>query len=296
MSDWNLDRLRKIAGLNESAKSESKVLNERWENEDDDYDDPDVKVAMKDKRQKEFERTNKKELDDNAEMMRKRTEEQRKAAEEKKAAKAAKPAEKKEEKPAPKAEEKKPESKPAEKKEEKPAPKAEAKPEPKAEEKPAEKKEETKAEEKAAEEKKRRGKAPNPGSKAQRALAKLKTMTRGEFIKWAAEELEMGKNYASAYYARHNPKSSREQKVTEAKVLWGLAHPFLKGFVLAENRELNQMQWIDADSKLEPMLFISEAEAQKIAKHMSEWKSQTAVVESYDFSEMNESEDQKKNY
>ena len=36
MSDWNLDRLRKIAGLNESTKSESKVLNERWENEDDD--------------------------------------------------------------------------------------------------------------------------------------------------------------------------------------------------------------------------------------------------------------------
>lgn len=283
MSDWNLDRLRKIAGLNESAKSESKVLNESWD-EDDDYDDQDVKIAMSDKRQKQFEKKNKKELDDNAEMMRKRTEEQRKAAEEKKAAK--KSEEKKEEKPAPKAEEKKPEPKKAEAK---PEEKKEEKPAPKAEEKPAEKKEEApKAEEKAAEEKKRRGKAPNPGSKAQRALAKLKTMTRGEFIKWAAEELEMGKNYASAYYARHNPKSSREQKVTEAPVLWGLAHPFLKGFVLAENREMNQLQWIDADSKLEPMLFVSEAEAQKIAKHMAEWKSQTAVVESYDFKKLDE--------
>jgi len=262
MSDWNLDRLRKIAGLNESVVSKKKQLNEGWADDDDGYDDedPDVKIASEDKGQRKFERKNKKELS---------------TADKEAAAKAAEAKKKQAEKKAaaPKAEEKKPEPK-----KEEPA-KAEEK-----KEAPVEKKEEpAKDEVKAEAEKKRRGKAPNPESKAQRALAVLKNMTRGEFIKWAEANTGMGKNYASAYYAKHNPKSSRQVK--EAATLFGIAHPFLKGFVLAENRELNQMQWIDADSKLEPMLFTEQAEADKIAKYMAEWKSQTAVVETFDMAE-----------
>lgn len=235
MSDWNLGRLRKIAGLNEDTKPAGKQLNETWE-ADEDGEDADAKIASEDKGQKAFEQKNKKSLA----VADKKADATDKAV----AARDAKVV-------APKAAE--------------------------------EKKEEPKAEEA-----KRRGKAPNANSKAQRALAKLKTMTRGQFIKYAADELEMGKNYASAFYARHNPKSSRELK--EANTVWGIAHPFLKGFVLAENRELNQMQWIDSTSAFDPVLYVTEAEAAKVVKYMAEWKSQAASVEQFDLTEFDDAE------
>lgn len=136
-----------------------------------------------------------------------------------------------------------------------------------------------------AEEAKRRGKAPNENSFNQQAKKYAKEHTRGSFIKWAAENHGKTKNYASAMFAKYNPKSGREQKVVEAMKVWGIVHPTMAGFTLADNREMNQMQWIDSSSPLDSMIFMSEAEANKVAKYMAEWRSQSAIVESYDFSE-----------
>jgi outer membrane biosynthesis protein TonB len=222
-------------------------LNEAWDRDDDD-EDPDVKIANSDKGQQAFEKKNKDHLDDNAAMLKKRTADQ-KAAAAKKKAEAPKPAEKKAE----------------------PA---------KAEEKPAEKKEEPKKEEKkevAAAEAKRRGKAPNPESFNQHAKAKAKSMTRSAFIAWAAADHNKGKNYASTLFAKYNPKSSRE--VQAANEMWILTHPYLKGYTLAENRELNQMQWVDSNSSFDTMCFVTEAEAKKVATYMEEWKSQQTLIE-----------------
>lgn len=292
MSAWDLDRLRKAAGLpltegkkkddkkpdddgdgvpdwadkkpgaDDKKKDGKKAVAEAFGRDDDDDEDPDVKIAMGDKRQREFEGKNKKHLDDNAEMMKKRTAEQRAAA-----------AKKKEEakKEAPKAEEKKPEEKKADKPAAKAAPKAEEKKEaPKAEEK----KDDTPAA-------KKRGRAANPDSFNQHAKANAKSMTRGEFIKWAAEKHNKGKNYASSLFAKYNPKSQRELK--EAKVGWILVHPHMPTFTLAENYEMKSMQWIDSSSDLNTIVHLSEAEAQKTAKYMSEWRGQSSVIEKVEF-------------
>lgn len=221
---WNLDQLKKIAGVQ---------VNEVWDRDDDD-EDPDAKIAGEDKRQKAFEKKNKGEL---------------KAAD-----KSAPPAKK----PEAKKDDKKPEEKKA-------APA-------KAEEKPAEKKEEVKAEEKKA-----RGRQANPDSFNQHAKAKAKSMSRGEFIRWAADTHGKGKNYASSLFAKYNPKSSRQ--VAEAKELWILTHPHMPTFTLAENYEMKQMQWVDSTSPFNTSVYLSEAEAQKMSKYMSEWKGQSSVIE-----------------
>lgn len=245
MSNWNLDHLRKIAGLTESHKSKAVALNESDEYDDE---DPDVKIAGEDKRQKAFEKRNKGELKT-----------ANKIADEKtKAQKAAKTAEKK-----PEAE--KPQAKPAEN----------------APEKKAE----------AAAEAKRRGKAPNENSFNQQAKAHARSHSRASFLKWAQDTHGKGKHYASALFAKYNPKSSREVK--EAAELWAISHPYLKGYMLAENREMNQLQWVDGTSPFDPVMYVSEAEAKKVAKYMEEWKSQACVIEHFDFSDLDD-EDQKK--
>lgn len=156
--------------------------------------------------------------------------------------------------------------------------KAEEKEEPKAEEKKeaAPKKEEPKAEEK------RRGKAPNPESFNQHAKANAKNMTRGEFLKWAAEKHGKGKAYASALFAKYNPKSGRAIKTDECYVL---QHPSVSSFLLAENKMMNQYQWIDSASPMDPLVFESEAEAKKVAEWIYEWKNQTAQIIKVDLTE-----------
>lgn len=160
----------------------------------------------------------------------------------------------------------------------KPEPKAEEK---KAEDKPAPAKAEEKKEEAAAEAK-RRGKAPNPESFNQHAKANAIKMTRGAFIKWAAETHGKGKNYASALFAKYNPKSSRGDVKNEC---WILVHPQASTFVLAENREMNQMQWVDASSNLNTLIFATEAEAKKMQVKMSEWKAQSCIIEKIVFTD-----------
>lgn len=170
------------------------------------------------------------------------------------------------------------EAKAAASKEEADEPKAEEKKEaPKAEEK----KEEPKKEEAAAEAK-RRGKAPNPESFNQHAKANAKNMTRGEFLKWAAEKHGKGKHYASALFAKYNPKSGRQVKTDEC---WVLVHPQASSFMLAENEAMNQYQWIDDASPMNPMVFETEAEANKVAKWIHEWKNQSAVLVKVDLTD-----------
>ena len=174
---WNVDVIRKIAGL---------PVVEGWSDDTDDTDeDPDVKIAMSDKRQAAFERKNKKSLAD-----------------------ADKPTESKSKK--------------------------------------------------AAEEK-----SDAPKEK------------RGAFLKWAKENLEMGAAYGSAFFARHRNRGDAEIK----NECWVITHPAMPSFLLAENRELNQMQWVDPTSPLDPLVLKTEAEANRIATYMSSWKSQHSTIE-----------------
>ena len=239
-NEWNIGYIRKIAGLNPIMESV-----------DDDDEDPDVKIAMKDKRQAAFEKRNKNELS---------------SAEKEAAIK-----EKMDKEKAKEAREKKANEKPVAKKE---APKAE----PKAEEKPAAKAEEKPAESNESNEAKRRGRAPSDSAKAGQARAWLAAhpgAKRGEFIAHASE-WGMTKHYANQrFYAIKHALGSK----TEVKEVYFLSHPSMPSFLLAENREINQMQWVDPTSPLVPMMFESKAEAEKIAKYMSEWKSQYANID-----------------
>jgi hypothetical protein len=102
-------------------------------------------------------------------------------------------------------------------------------------------------------------------------------MSRGAFITWAAEKHGKGKNYASTLFAKYNPKSSRQ--VAEAKEVWILTHPHMPLFTLAENYEMKTQQWVDYTSPFNTTLHLSEAEAKKQAKFMSEWKGMSSVIE-----------------
>lgn len=155
-----------------------------------------------------------------------------------------------------------------------------------AEEKKAEKAGEAEGGEKTAEAK-RRGRAPNADSKAQRAVAHIRAnpaMRRGEFLRWAQENLGMGANYASAFFARHNPKASRQQH-SQTNEVWMISHPLVSSFLLHENLELHKMEWVDASSDNDPMMFESEAAAQQMITHMRDWKKQDVKLVKLDMSQ-----------
>ena len=107
-------------------------------------------------------------------------------------------------------------------------------------------------------------------------------MSRGEFLKWAAEKHGKGKAYASALFAKYNPKSSREVKTNECYML---QHPSAPSFLLAENKMMNQYQWIDSASPMDPLVFETEAEAQKVAKYINEWQNQVSDIIKIDLSD-----------
>jgi len=274
MSTWDISRLRALAGV--------QPLTESYDDDDDDDDgmsaserelagkadrdlkkkgikvanvDPDKDIRSLARRRKAHDARYEEKVD-------------KEEAEEKEAAEKEKATE-------PKAE---PEAK-------KEAPKAEEKKEAAPKKEPEAKKEEPKAEEKKEEpaaEAKRRGKAPNPESFNQHAKANAKNMTRGQFLTWAAEKHGKGKAYASALFAKYNPKSSREVKTNECYML---QHPSVPSFLLAENKMMNQYQWIDGASPMDPLVFETEAEAKKVAQYIYEWKNQTADIVKIDFSD-----------
>lgn len=263
MSTWDISRIRALAGV---------PLNESYDDDDDGMSA--AERALADKADKDLKKKGVKVANVDPEkdirsLARRRKahdakyeeEKDKEEAESKAAADAEKKAKEKEE---PKAEETKdaaPKKEPNAKKEE---PKAE------------EKKEEPKAEAKP------RGKAPNPESFNQHAKANAKNMTRGEFLKWAAEKHGKGKAYASALFAKYNPKSSREVKTNECYML---QHPSVPSFLLAENKMMNQYQWIDSASPMDPLVFETEAEAQKVAKYINEWQNQVSDIIKIDLSD-----------
>ena len=258
MSTWDISRIRTLAGM--------QPLTESYDDDDDDGMSASERALLK-KAEGDLKKkgVKVKDVDPDKDLhalaqRRKAKDKAKEDAEDREEAesKAAAAAEKKaEEKEAPKAEDDK-----------EAAPKKE---EPKAEEK----KEAAPKKEEPATEAKRRGKAPNPESFNQHAKSNAKNMTRGEFLKWAAEKHGKGKAYASALFAKYNPKSGRAIKTDECYVL---QHPSVSSFLLAENKMMNQYQWIDSASPMDPLVFESEAEAKKVAEWIYEWKNQTAQI------------------
>lgn len=130
----------------------------------------------------------------------------------------------------------------------------------------------------------KKGRKPDEGSKIGKARAWLKAnpgAKRSEFLKYAADQLSMGANYASG-------------KLTQLRrglnEFFMLRHPSLSGVYLAENREMSSYQWADAYSILEPLVFTTEAEANEAAEFLVDWKSLYTVVEHY-IAEAGEEED-----
>lgn len=226
-SAWNIAIIRKIAGLNPITESVSDF--------DDDDEDPDVKIAMKDKRQAAFERRNKNELSS-----------------------AAKEADAKDKESAEQT--KQVDHQPA---------------------KPVTKEPDASAANNDKPVSNQRGRKPDDNKKAGQARAWLAAnpgAKRGEFMA-KAEEWGMGKNYANKeFYGNKHKQAAANKDITE---VYFLSHPSMPSFLLAENREMNQMQWIDPSSPLPPLVFESKVEAERIVKYMSEWKSQYVNIETF---------------
>lgn len=281
MSAWDMNNIRKLAGL-PVVEQPKQQLSESWDDGDDMGDeDPDVRIASEDKGQQKFETKNKKAI--------KTADKESKELSKKKPA-AEKPAEKKVEKKAEpaKAEPKKVEAKKEEpKKDDKKSHFVQGKgfvSKEEADKHAADKKAEpAKTDDKESAEAKKRGRAHDPASKQGKArewLAANANHTRGAFIAHMKANHEMSHHHANTmYYAEKKRNASK----TEVKEVFFLQHPFMSSYLLAENRELNKMDWVDSDSKLEPMVFETEAEAQKIAKYMAEWKGQPSKLYKYVF-------------
>lgn len=268
---WDLDHLRKIAGLNESFGSHQ--LNEAWDDDYEDDDDPDVKRAEKQlARQKT--RLPKVKVDAEKDLTKisgsKKSAEQEAKEEEKEKEESAKKAveKKKEADEAPKAddheEKESPAKEKAEHKEQAPS--------------KSEEKKETAAEEKA-EEKKRRGKAPSDSSKRQRLIAHMKanpSESRANLIAWAEKNLGMGDNYASQQIQAVRA-AAKKQLTSECFVL---RHPSVPNFVLHENGAMKMYQWISVDDeRRDPLVLATEAEAKQVAKYLLEYKNQLVDIE-----------------
>lgn len=317
---WDLNNILKLAGLPVVAKPLTESLIDDDYNDDD--SDPDVAIADSDKRQSAFEKKNKKSIssaEKEADGLKKKDDVKGKKpdAEKKVEAKKAEPApaKKAEEKkpvapakkaepaPAKKAEAKKPAGKKTEekkddvtfvhgkgfvKKEEKKddveakkpdAEKAPTKEEPKKEAEKEVKKVDDKKEEADSKA------APSAKKKAQLArewlIANKDNHTRGAFRKAMAVH-GISDNYANTFYYAQKARDFIGPK-KPVKELYYIQHPFMHSYLLAENREMNQMQWIDSESSLAPMFFETEDEAKKIAKYMAEWRGQSSQVQKIEF-------------
>lgn len=141
--------------------------------------------------------------------------------------------------------------------------KAEQKPEPKAEEKPAEKAE-----------------APaKSAKKIHQAIEWLKSnssASRKDFIAHA-QSFGMSKAYAGAYFYLLK-KRIGNSSVKEAFIL---LHPSVSRFALAENKQFNRYQWVSLEehTAIEPLVFDTAAQAEKIVKFINDHKSMDAIVE-----------------
>lgn len=142
---------------------------------------------------------------------------------------------------------------------------------------PAAKKDDKPAAEEAAEKKARKARAENPNKKAAKIRAYLTSnpdIGRGAFTAHAVAEFGMTKAGANTYFYKFKAKKA----VAEGYIL---VHPAAPGFVLAENGMMNQYQWVDGSSELEPMVFVTEAAAKKVARYMTDYKFQTPTIETF---------------
>lgn len=231
-SSWDINSIRKLAGLS--------LITESYDDDDVDDEDPDVRIANKDKGQASFERTNQATLAAADKAV--------KSADKKKAAsKPAADAKKAEPKEAPKAE-------PAKKE----APKAE----------PA-----ADTTEPAAA--KKRGKAPNADSSQQRCISWLRSnpkATRAEFLKYASS-IGMSTNYASSRLSAYR-KLVSGSSVTEG---WVFSHPHIAGYLLGESHPGSGLRWL-GESDIGAETFVTTAaERDQIVQHMADWKSMAVV-------------------
>lgn len=205
----------------------------------DDDEDPDVKKVMADKRQQEFERKNKKTLDKDAEAIR--------AA--KKKADAGKTDTKKDDKED--GEKKAPvEKKEPEKKDDK----------------------ESGNSEKVAKEKK---------AAAARAWIKDNpNATAGQFKAISQEKFGIGKHYANTFWYAEKAKAKRQAagEKTAVAECFVLSHPQYSGYYLAENKMMNQYQWVDEDSDIEALIYETSEEAEKAASMINDWRGTPAKV------------------
>lgn len=243
----DIDRIRKVAGLFEkwvkpTAKPENKPLLEAAD------DDDDLSPAERALAQKADTDLKKKGVDVEKELSAAET--RAKKAKEKKAAPKAAPAA-------------------AEKKEKK----AEKKEEPKAEEK----KEEPKAEEKAEEKKDAPVASVKKLHQAVEWLKNNKGAARKDFMA-AAEKWGMSRAYAGAYFYPLRKRAAGG----DLKEMFILLHPNVERFALTENRMFGRYQWMsleDANSSFEPLVFETQAAAEKVVKFIRDMKSMDAVVE-----------------
>lgn len=246
-SSWDINSIRKLAGLS--------LITESYDDDDVDDEDPDVRIANKDKGQASFERTNQATLAAADKAV--------KSADKKKAAsKPAADAKKAEPKEAPKAEPAKKKAEPAEASKAEPAKKEAPKAEPAAD-----------TTEPAAA--KKRGKAPNADSSQQRCISWLRSnpkATRAEFLKYASS-IGMSTNYASSRLSAYR-KLVSGSSITEG---WVFSHPHIAGYLLGESHPGSGLRWL-GESDIGAETFVTTAaERDQIVQHMADWKSMAVV-------------------
>lgn len=267
---WDMNDLRKIAGLQESYEAKQTLL-ERY-NDDDDDEDPDVKHADDEAKKRHINLPDAGKIDPDKDMHDLAVA-KKQAADKKKAEKAPK-------KDAVNffanrvlASKHKEEDKKKEEKKE-PAPKKE----------PVEKKEGE-----PAAEKKKRGKAENPTSKS----GQLRTFIQNHFAKgeapetvrkaawkWASETCDPPFTKAGFSTIYQGIKSKNAKKAAEgANECWIIRHPTVPSFILKENLAMNMYQWIsDSDVYDEPLVFETEQEAKKVASYLLSFKNQLSDI------------------
>jgi hypothetical protein len=226
-----LESVRKIAGL---------PLVEAW---DDDDEDPDVKTAMKDKKQQEFEAKHKKviaKVDAQKDM-------------EKVAAGAKKEDDEDDEKPA-------------------------AKPDFLDMDKDGNKKESMKKAIADKKEKMAKAEEKKPVARGSVATVIRNVLSKNKSAKASDVRAALEKAGVSVPAHLHSHIVRIRKKLNEGYIL---VHPQMSSFVLAENAMMNQYQWIstkDESTSLEPVVFESEAAAKKVMEYLYDYKNQQSVL------------------
>lgn len=122
----------------------------------------------------------------------------------------------------------------------------------------------------------------SPRIKAKEWLAANPNGTRKEFMSKIGE-WGMGTGNAGAFWQGVSSKAKKMTAVTEG---YYFTHPNTASFVLGENREMNQYQWIDPTVSEFPMVIAETKEqADKIEEYLTQFKNQRPVVTHFNLSD-----------